>query len=365
MGAPVDLLHLTSEELGSVLTDLLRQVQGAAQPRYRIRQIRHWIYEKTPDGFEGMTDIPEALRRELSRSFRLHPLTPVERVSSRDGTERFAWQTTTGALIESVWIPEGDRITCCLSTQAGCPVGCLFCATGRAGYRGNLSAAEIVDQFVSMKRIRGAPPTNVVLMGMGEPLLNYRNVSRAIRILTSPEQIHLGARRVTLSTVGIPKGIVALARDHPQVRLALSIHTPTDRVRDRLVPLNRRHPIRKILEACRVHSAETGKRITIEYVLIPGVNDAEKDALRLAPLLRGMAAKVNLIGFNPFPGAPFRKPSTAELIAFRGRLARTLRGPVVIRRSRGADIQGACGQLSGLRHPRGGKGQKKAPDPES
>lgn len=338
----VEVLGLSISEFSETCGRLLSALR---EPGYRSDQIREWVYRRTPSAFEEMTDLPRALRRELSIHWILHPLEQSGSELSADGTRKFIFRRRGGGFIESVAIPDRGRMTHCVSTQEGCPVRCAFCATGRGGFRANLRASEIVDQVIQMRSL-GADPTNVVYMGMGEPLLNYEAVARSLEVLTSPRQVGMGARRITVSTVGIPEGIRELARQFPQVKLAVSLHAATDEVRAKIVPLARKCPISRILDAVREHARITGKQPTFEYVILPGVNDREVDAKTLARLLRGLCSRINLIGFNPFPGAPFEKPALRRVLKFRDWLRKDFAGSVTVRRSRGEDIRGACGQLS-------------------
>jgi 23S rRNA (adenine2503-C2)-methyltransferase len=342
------------ERAGALLAEL-------GEPAYRARQLREWVFAKTPGSFAEMSDLPARLRETLETRVRLHPLDELEHQISRDGTQKFLWQRLEGAgNVESVTIPDGKRSTYCISSQAGCPVKCPFCATGHGGFQGQLSAAEIVDQVVRMRHRTGSPPTNIVFMGMGEPLLNFPEVLRSIEILTQPSQIGLGSRRLTVSTVGIPDRIRELARAHPQVQIALSLHAARDELRDELVPLNRRHPLASVIDALRDCVQGTNRWVTVEYVVLPGVNDGEADIAALSRVLRNLPCRINLIGFNPFPGAPYSKPGVASLVALQRRIQADFRGPVTIRRPRGEDIHGACGQLS-LRAANGGAARAVSP----
>jgi 23S rRNA (adenine2503-C2)-methyltransferase len=338
-----EVLGLSSQEAGEAIGELVR---ARCEPAYREKQIRDWIYRRTPASFDAMSDLPKPLREGLAATFTLHPLEKRAEDRSRDGTRKLLWSRPDGGTIESVVIPDRDRTTYCISTQAGCPVKCTFCATGHGGFQGQLRAAEIVDQVLLTRSLTGAPPTNIVYMGMGEPLLNFEPVCRSLEILTHAEQLGFGARRITVSTVGIPDRIRELAQRFPQVKLALSLHAARDDLRDEIIPLNRKFPLGQVLESVREHTRLTGKKATFEYIVLPGVNDAERDARETVALLSGIPSRINLIGFNPFPGAPYEKPAVKRLLVFRGWLERGYSGDVTIRRSRGEDIQGACGQLS-------------------
>lgn len=339
----VDLLGLTHEEFSQTIEGFL---SSAREPGYRSRQLREWVYRRNPTGFSSMSDVPKQLRERLGASFTLHPLEKNLEKLSRDSTRKFLWSRPQGGVLESVVIPERERTTYCISTQAGCPVKCTFCATGYGGFDGNLSTAEIIDQVLQMRQATDSPPTNIVYMGMGEPLLNFPAVARSLTILTHPEQVGFGARRITVSTVGIPERIRELGTLFPQVKLALSLHAARDELRDRIIPLNRKYGLKALLAATGEHAQTTGRKVTFEYVVLPGVNDSERDAREVSLLVRGIPSGINLIGFNPFPGAPYTRPSVKRLLCFRQWLGRTYRGPITIRRSRGEDIEGACGQLS-------------------
>ncbi len=316
------------------------------EPAYRLHVLRDWVFRRCAPDFPSMTDLPHNSRETLPQRVVLHPLSDLRRERSTDGTEKFLWSRSRGEPIESVFIPDGKRRTFCISTQAGCPVKCTFCATGFGGFDGQLRASEIVDQVILSTIRTGAPPTNIVYMGMGEPLLNAPAVFRSIDILTHPEQFGLSARRITVSTVGVPKRIVELGERHPQVKLALSLHAPRDELRNEIIPLNLKHPLADLLDAIRQYQARTKKKVTFEYILLPGTNDSPAEARELTRLIRGFPSRVNLIGFNPFPGSVYGKPSVQQLSRFRDAVARDFSGDVTIRRSRGEDINGACGQLS-------------------
>ena len=355
----LQLLGLNEPEWKSEVGALLGAL---SQPAYRGRQLRDWVFQKTPDSFALMSDLPLELRQHLDERAELHPLHLREERISTDRTRKYLWERRGSGPIESVLIPEDDesddlpqqrdarspardRVTYCLSTQAGCPVKCTFCATGYSGFEGQLSAAEIVDQVVQMRRISGQTPTNIVYMGMGEPLLNFPATLRSLEVLVDRDRLALGSRRITVSTVGVPERIVELGERFPQVKLALSLHAARDPLRTELIPLNRKHPIAEILAAVREHQRITQKLPTIEYVVLPDVNDGPEDARALGEVLRGLPSRINLIEFNPFDGVEYRKPEVRRMVEFRNAIQRHFQGPVTIRRSRGGDIHGACGQL--------------------
>ena len=313
---------------------------------FRARQVLKWIHARGASGFEPMTDLGRDLRRRLSQVAEIRaPAVEAERTAT-DGTRKWLLRVDAGSCIEMVFIPEGRRGTLCVSSQVGCPLDCAFCATARQGFNRNLRAEEIAGQVWLATRLLDRPLTNVVLMGMGEPLLNFDAVTEAIDLMLEDLAYGLARRRVTLSTAGLVPAIDRLARRAP-VSLAISLHAPDDALRDRLVPLNRKYPISELLAACRRYAEVNPKqKITFEYVMLDGVNDSPAHSRALIELLRPVPAKVNLIPFNPFPNAPFRRSPAAVIDAFRERL--NAAGIVAItRRPRGDDIDAACGQLAG------------------
>ncbi len=317
-------------------------------PAFRASQITRWLYLRSASTFDEMTDLTRSFRDLLAREWDLHVLAPRKTEVSRDGTQKWLFALRDANLIETVLIPERRRNTVCVSTQVGCAMKCTFCLTGTEGFVRNLTVAEILDQIVQVKIARRKVPiTNVVLMGMGEPLLNYEAVVQAIRTMTDAQGLGLSTRRVTLSTVGVLPKLRRLL-DDVNVSLAISLHGASDEVRDRLVPLNRRYPIADLVRTCRELPLPARRRITFEYTLIDAVNDSLEEADRLARLLRGIPAKVNLIPLNENPGLPWRRPPVERVEAFRERLRS--RGVHAMRRAtRGEDISAACGQLKGRR----------------
>jgi 23S rRNA (adenine2503-C2)-methyltransferase len=316
-------------------------------PPWRAEQVAGWVYRRGVEDPAGMTDLPAELRDGLASEWSWRAL-EVERVArSADGTCKAVLVAGDGARIESVLIPEESRTTLCVSTQVGCSLACSFCATGALGFRRNLRVAEIVDQVCRMRELlpEGAALTNIVFMGMGEPLLNLDAVQEAVRLLVHPKAFGLAPRRITVSTVGVLPRLEALLSG-PPINLAVSLHATTDAVRDLLVPLNRRFPLETLLGFLRESPYVTSRRpVFFEYTLIAGVNDAPEDAARLPRLLRGIPSKLNVIPMNPHPASPYRAPSEAQV----DRFARALMGrgmPVTVRRPRGADIDAACGQLA-------------------
>ncbi len=317
------------------------------EPSYRVDQIVQAVYRRRVDGWKSVTPLAKGLRDELERAFRFPSITLAELRESADGTRKYLWTLVDGEAVESVMIPSARRDTFCVSSQAGCALACAFCATGMIGYKRNLTVGEIVDQVRHLQRDRelAGHGANLVFMGMGEPLLNWENLRVALELLVDERYFDIGARRITVSTVGLPDRIVALAEEFPQVRLAVSLHAARDEVRDEIVPINRRYPLRQLLAACRLWCESTGKRMTFEYLHLPGVNDRPADVAALGRAVEGLSVQVNLMRYNPVPGADFRRPTAAETLRFRDALRRATRVPVTIRRSRGLDIEGACGQL--------------------
>ena len=322
------------------------------EPSYRAKQVWEWVYKHLADDFQAMTNLPKALRQRLGGEFILSPLEPVEELVSEDGsTRKVLFRLQDGETIESVLMLYPKRRTVCISTQVGCPIGCAFCATGKSGFKRNLRAGEIIAQVLhfarEMKPQMGKdekPITNVVVMGMGEPFLNYDATLHAIRTLNDHRGFNLGARRFTISTVGIVPGIRRLAKEGLQVELAVSLHAPNDELRDRLVPINKGYPLKRLMVACREYIEQTNRRITFEYVLIDRVNDSIRHARELAALIGGMLCHVNLIAMNPVPGVPYGPPPRRRVLAFEEELRR-LGISVTLRAGRGVDIQAGCGQL--------------------
>ena len=319
---------------------------------FRARQVLRWMHRFGQRDFAAMTDIAKSLRTKLETLASITPPILVADRLSDDGTRKFLFDVGGGNAIESVFIPEDDRGTLCVSTQAGCALDCAFCSTGKQGFSRNLTVAEIIGQLWQANAALGADPkgeriiSNVVLMGMGEPLANFENTVSALRLMLDDNAYGLSRRRATVSTAGLVPMIDRLAGECP-VALAVSLHAPNDALRDELVPLNRKYPLRELLSACRRYLEHAPRDfVTFEYVLLDGVNDSEAQAHELLALTREVPCKFNLIPFNPFPGSPYRRPSAsnirrfAEILLAAGVVATT-------RKTRGDDIDAACGQLAG------------------
>lgn len=332
-----DLKNLSCEQLEEMLLAM-------GQQKFRARQIFKWIYQQRVTDFEEMTNLGKGLRQKLAQTMTISTLQPVTVQQSTDGTRKYLFQLEDGTHIEAVRIPmEEGRATLCISTQAGCAMGCQFCMTGSGGLVRNLLSGEIVNQVCAA--LEDGSISNIVLMGMGEPLHNLDNVVTALKILYLDDGLGYGARRVTLSTCGLVPEIRELGR-RIKVNLAVSLNAADDQIRSQLMPINQRYPLAQLLAACAEYARETRQRVTFEYILIKGINDSLADAKKLVKLLHPVRCKVNLIAFNEHTGSPFKTPDDAtikdfqQLLLDRGLLA-------TLRASKGRDIDGACGQLSG------------------
>jgi 23S rRNA (adenine2503-C2)-methyltransferase len=331
--------------LGLSYPALQAQLAIWGEPPFRAKQLWKWLYFHLAADWDEMTNLPRALRERLGRFYRLNPLTPVDELVAKDKlTRKVLFELADGETIETVLMTYAQRRTVCVSSQVGCALGCAFCATGQSGFVRDLTAAEIVDQALYFARNVTLRPTNIVLMGMGEPLLNYDAVWQAIETWNDHQGFNLGARRITISTAGVVPGIRQLAEERLQVGLAVSLHASDDALRDQLVPLNRRYPLADLLAACRTYRRQTGRRITFEVALIKGVNDAPQQARQLARLLQGLESHVNLIPINPSLDETYRPSPRKQVRAFQRILAE---GGIAttVRLRRGVDIQAGCGQL--------------------
>lgn len=333
----VDLRSLTLEQLEQFLVELGKQ-------KYRAKQILHWIYQRGVTDFALMTDMAKDFRAQLAQRAFVSVWQPEAVEESRDGTKKYLFRLADGESVEAVRIPMDEgRATLCISTQVGCAMQCQFCLTGTFGLTRNLSVAEMVNQVCAAQA--DAPISNIVLMGMGEPLHNFDNVSTALQIFYQDDGLGFGSRRVTLSTSGLVPQIAMLA-ERVKVQLAVSLNATTDEVRDQLMPINKKYPLAELLAACRDYTHKTKQKITFEYILIRGINDSIADAKRLVKLLHGLRCKINLIAFNEHEGSEFKCPDEATISAFQEYLMQ--RQIITMRRaSKGQDISAACGQLKG------------------
>ena len=344
-----NLLDLTPTEATARLERFFAE---RGEPAYRARQVARRLWVQPVPDFGAITELPKTIRDALAAAFEIPRLQMLARQKSTDGTEKFLFTLADGQGIETVAIPEGNRVTLCISSQAGCALRCAFCATGAMGFQRNLAVHEIAGQVREMRLLD--PPieiTNVVFMGMGEPLMNWRAVDPTLTVLNSPEGLGIGARHITVSTVGVLPGIVALADRPEQFRLAISIHAPTDELRQTLMPVNTKYPLAEVIDAAK----RFDRRVTFEYVMLGGVNDRLEDALNLARLAKECRAFVNLIPLHPGGSMGFR-PTTPSGIREFARELREAGVEVAVRKSRGQDIAAACGQLRverlGRRAPR-------------
>ena len=341
---PIDLRALDFAETVAFARDQL------GQPDYRGEQIWRWVHRAGVCDLDQMTNLSKELRAQLASRVSLGHLR-VDRVqTSRDGTRKMRLLTRDQHAIESVLIPDGDKLTQCISSQVGCALDCQFCATAKLGFGRHLDAGEIADQIYRGRALvaevePGRRITNVVYMGMGEPLHNYDQVIRSLRILTHELGANLSYRRITVSTVGLVPGIRKLATEPMRPNLAISLNAASDRVRDRIMPINRKYTIAELIAAVRAYPLERRRRVTFEYVLLAGVNDSRADAAELARVLRGIRCKLNIIPWNPHPEAPYRRPDDRAIAAFQAEAKR--HGlPTYLRTPRGDDIDAACGQLA-------------------
>lgn len=329
--------------------------QSLGEKPFRAQQILKWIHQNGVDDFESMTNISKKLRATLQECAEIRPPEIVSQHDSADGTRKWAIRVDGGSLVETVYIPDGDRGTLCVSSQVGCSLDCSFCSTGKQGFQRDLSAAEIIGQvWLAIKSFNGFPApkkrivTNVVMMGMGEPLLNFDNVVAAMSLMMDDFSYGISKRRVTLSTSGVVPALDRLG-DVTDVSLAISLHAPNDELRDQLVPINRRYPIAELLAACRRYWAkqkDTHRVTTVEYTLIAGVNDQPEHARELVALLRDFPCKINLIPFNPFALSDYRRPDKGAVARF-WQILSDANFITTIRSTRGDDIDAACGQLVG------------------
>ena len=335
----IDIKNLSKAELEAALAEL-------GEAAYRARQVTKWLYASGAKSFDEMTDIPLELRKKLKTKFHVTRLTMLDtRRSSRDGTAKYLFKLEDGNAIETVYLPEADRNTICLSSQVGCRYACSFCASAYAGFVRNLKSSEMLDEVLSVKA--GNPSariTNLVFMGIGEPLDNYDNVMKAVRVFNDKGAFNIGARKITLSTCGIIPGIERLKKEGLQIELSVSLHSADDKTRSRLVPVNKKYPLEDLMETCRDYVKETNRIITFEYVLIKGVNSSREDAFKLAGLLKGMKCKVNAILYNEVKAKGYEVPSRDDVKRFM-RILKSNGINALHRKSKGEEIDAGCGQL--------------------
>ena len=316
---------------------------GPEHPRFRARQIYEAVYRQRVTDLDLVSTLPKLLRAQLPVG-----VPEIGRVfDSADGTRRYLLKLADGKTVETVWMPEGERSTICISTQVGCPVDCKFCLTALLGLERSLSTGEIVGQVLRVAADRGLAANvdrlNIVMMGQGEPLLNLNNVIKATRLLTDPEGMAISPRRITLSTSGIVPKIRELAREEVRPKLAISLNASTEDQRQTLMPITRKYHLKDLIDACRAYPLRPWEKLTFEYVLLKGVNDTDADARRVVKLLANLNAKVNLIALNPGPGIPFETPEPSRVASFQAIVKRSM--PCFIRKPRGLDVYAACGQL--------------------
>jgi len=345
-----DILNLSFQELNSYL-------EGNQQKSFRCKQIFDWLYQKGVWSFDDMKNLPKTLRDQLAGQFILKPHKVVDKQVSKDGTTKFLFELDDHQKIETVLIPTETRTTVCLSTQAGCKFGCRFCASGIGGWRRNLSTAEIITQVLHIKEEaqrlacpaggHKKPLSHIVYMGVGEPLDNFEDVIKSIRIINDKRGLNIGARRITVSTCGVIPKIKQLAKEGIQIELAISLHGYDNASRNTLMPVNKRYPFDDLMTACRQYIKETNRQITFEYILIKDVTCTEKAVQALRKAFKGIICKMNLIPYNPISEFDYSAPSRQEMFSFRNRLEKA-GVHVIIRAPRGEDIESACGQLRHL-----------------
>ena len=337
-----DFKSMTTDELAALISDL-------GEAPYRTPQITRWIYLHGASSIDEMTNLSKKFKEKLRQSLYISALKPLKEDTSKNGVRKYLFELEDGNLIESVLIPDADRLTLCISTQAGCALGCKFCLTGRGGFIRNLETSEIINQICSVKNLQLGKKkiSNLVLMGMGEPLANYDNTLQALNIITDTNSLQFSPRKVTLSTAGLVPEIKRLGKD-AQVNLAVSLNATDDDTRDYLMPINKKYPLKELLKVCREFPLPSRKRITFEYVLIKGINDSLEDAKRLTQLLKGIRCKINLISFNEYPSCKFTTPDTDRIHSFQQILIDS-NYTSTFRASKGLDILAACGQLGSHR----------------
>jgi 23S rRNA (adenine2503-C2)-methyltransferase len=335
----VDLKNLS-------ITELRELIGSLGKEKYRTVQVLKWLYLKGIESIDEMTNLSKLFRQELSQKSYIPRLLPLRVEEAKDGTKKLLFQLEDGHRIESVLIPDKTRLTLCVSTQAGCAMGCRFCLTGRNGLKRNLKSSEILNQVLAAHKVapKHASITNIVLMGMGEPLANYENTLRAISLMTCRDAFKISSRRVTLSTVGLLPKIERLANERITFQLAVSLNASNEETRSMLMPINRRYSLKDLLTLCRRFPLKPRARITFEYVLIEGINDSPQNARELVAILRGIPSKVNLIPLNEASAIPFKRPSEERVRMFQSILMECGL-TAIVRSSKGLEISAACGQL--------------------
>ena len=334
-----NLKSFSSPELEAFLISL-------GMKRYRANQVYQWLYQKGAASFDEMTNLSKEERTALNEKVYISSLILIKKQTASDGTEKYLFELEDGNRIESVLIPDEKRLTLCISTQVGCSMGCRFCLTGKGGLKRNLEAHEIVDQVLAVKGLLNKRITNIVLMGMGEPLANYDNTIAALKILLDEKALNFSSRKITLSTAGLIPQIDKLGKEGVKVNLAISLNAATDDVRSKIMPINKKYPIKELIACCKRFPLPKRRRITFEYVMLKDINDTKEDAERLCKLLKGVPCKVNLIPFNEYEGCEFKKPDEKSVERFRGILIEH-HIMSITRKSKGAEISAACGQLRG------------------
>lgn len=334
-----NLKSFSSPELEAFLISL-------GMKRYRANQVYQWLYQKGAASFDEMTNLSKEERTALNEKVYISSLILIKKQTASDGTEKYLFELEDGNRIESVLIPDEKRLTLCISTQVGCSMGCRFCLTGKGGLKRNLEAHEIVDQVLAVKGLLNKRITNIVLMGMGEPLANYDNTIAALKILLDEKALNFSSRKITLSTAGLIPQIDKLGKEGVKVNLAISLNAATDDVRNKIMPINKKYPIKELIACCKRFPLPKRRRITFEYVMLKDINDTKEDAERLCKLLKGVPCKVNLIPFNEYEGCEFKKPDEKSVERFRGILIEH-HIMSITRKSKGAEISAACGQLRG------------------
>ena len=332
-------------------TEMEEFVRISGEPQYRVRQLLEWIYKKDVSSFDEMTNLSKKWRERLQESAYLTPFRSFFVQSAADGTKKYLFELHDNLSIESVCIPMKEHFTLCISTQVGCALDCVFCLTGKQGFSRNLSSGEILGQILTVRRELFSEKriSNIVLMGMGEPLLNYEQTIKAIRLMLSEDGLDFSNRKITLSTAGIIPGIVKLGQEDFMINLAISVNAPTDELRSELMPINKTYPLPWLLEVCRSYPLPERRRITFEYVLLDDINDAPEHATQLADILRGIRCKINLISVNAAVKIPYIPPPEEKILAFQNILLRHGYS-TFIRASKGRDISAACGQLSVMKN---------------